>query len=249
MKSLQELVSTLSDGQKKRFASLFLEIWSANGYGSLSKRDTDLLVVMCLLALSGDSAPTSDMGWAQLLKVTPNRARTLRLDAFMRFGHHFEDIFGAQQSERLFSGVTGLNLRLDNSPIELASVEIRFLVEDPVAAAQLEAEAATVDGFVDFLNNRRVLSMRLSTFLRVLRKHSPKIEDAFVAKVASTAVLEADKASALRAKLEAKGYASKSEGEKVVAFFEVLGDVMDQKPSALLKHLKLIFKSQKETPA
>jgi len=247
IESLQGIIAALEKAQKLRFADLFLETWSSNGFGSLSKRDTDLLVVMCIIALSGDGSPTTDIGWAQLFKVAPARARSLRLDAFMRFGHQFADLLNANRARRMFRGLRGIELDIAGQSIEISKTKLRFLIEDPVAQMELEAEAAAVDGFIDYLNNRRVIEVSLSTFLKILKRFAPDVEDSFISKVEAKTALDGVSATELRAKLEAKSYASKSETGKLLAFVDVLGDVVDSKPSSLLRHLKLIFKSQTET--
>ena len=68
---IDAITSKLSKDAKAAFFDVFWKTWSSNGFGTLTKKDTELLIFDCLRAALGDAGPANIHEWARLLRLTP----------------------------------------------------------------------------------------------------------------------------------------------------------------------------------
>src|SRR5436309_860641 len=95
---IETVVDRLKEKEKAAFFDIFWKAWSANGFGTLTKKDTELLIFGCLRRAFGRTGPKNNYEWAKLLRLTPTKVRSMRLEAHLRFGHLLEES-DAQQVE------------------------------------------------------------------------------------------------------------------------------------------------------
>lgn len=243
---LGTLSESLSKTEKAEIFDTYWKAWSSNGFGTLTKKDSELLMFLCLkkaLASKGKNGPQNNYDWAKLLRLTPTKIKTMRLESHLRFGHligengetdirHYFEYFHQMQS----IDINGLD-----SSGDLHVVKVSFVVEDPVVQMEIENRLKEIGTYIDFHRNREVIKLRLVDFLKLAAKENEqKIIDQWVTSKASD---EAKKAE-LKSRVSTKGYAQMSESEKLLAFVDDLAEFTQLKP--LLSHLKRIFKSQSE---
>ena len=246
--TLAEFVKALPSEKKDVLVDTFFRIWSTNGFGTMTKKDTELLLFRCLADLLGDHAPQTNYDWAHLLRVTPKKVKALRLESHLRFGHLFAGGAAASQSARYFGELHKTALVLDDATGEspFRGAMVSFVIEDPVAEMELENDLKSVGSYLDFHRNREVVTLRFDDFLRIVRLHAPESEQKLIDSILGATLSDASQAAALRSRLNSKAYAAKSETGKLLAFIELLGGTFAAKPTALMKHLALILQSQKE---
>lgn len=73
MSTLADLVEKLPAAKKSRLVERFFRIWSSNGFGTMTEKDTELLLFRCLADLLGEHTPESNYPWAQLLRSQKER--------------------------------------------------------------------------------------------------------------------------------------------------------------------------------
>jgi hypothetical protein len=247
MGTLAEFVQKLPQEKKSLLVETFFRIWSINGFGTMTKKDTELLLFRCLADLLGDLAPKTNYGWAHLLRVTPQKVKAFRLESHLRFGHLFESL-KKEVPVKYFSRLHGIHLQFQSDTAEefLNEARVSFVLEDPVAQMELENELKEVGTYLDFHRNREVVRLRFVDFLKVVQRHAAVKESGIIDSLLKAKLADKKQFGSLRARLKAKEYASKSESQKLLTFVELLGDTFAAKPAALVRHLRLIFKAQKE---
>jgi hypothetical protein len=252
-KSLALLRDTLSTAEKARFFELFWPIWTGNGFATLTKRDTDLLVFHCLREAIDPLGKRSSHEWAHLLRITPSRYRSLRLESHLRFRHLRADAESKSDLERLLEqlgAVQAVELGgfADGSTLDTATIS--FVVEDPVIKMELEYRAKAIGGYVDFKRNREIVVLRLPDFLKILTAElgSSQGDDAAQGLIDAWVYQRSEEQEkALRDRIDSAAYAKMPEHKKLLSFIEEVMDLAGGgKTGPLVKMLKRIFKAQPE---
>ena len=80
------------------------------------------------------------MKWAKLLRLTPSKVKSMRLEAYLRFGHLLDesDAETAEQFLQNFGVVQSIDVKGLKSSGDLDNVTVSFVVEDPVAQMVIE---------------------------------------------------------------------------------------------------------------
>jgi hypothetical protein len=240
---IEAIAAGLTDAQKVAFFDIFWRTWSINGFGTLGKKDTELLIFACLKRACAGSGPRSNYGWAKLLRLTPAKIKTMRLEAHQRFGHLLQESSAKDAEEFLkkFTELQSIDLKGFKSTGEIDEVTVSFVVEDPVVQMEIENDLKSVGSYLDFHRNREVIRLKLIDFFRLVAEGVERVAiDQWVANKAK----EKASASSLRSRVLAKEYAEKSELQKFTTFIDDLAEF--GKVKVLTDHLKKIFKSQSE---
>ena len=244
MEQLTDIVKKLNDKQKSIFSDMFLGIWLSNGFGALTKKDTELLIFYALDVILGKSRPENNYEWSKLLKVTPSKIKSLRLESYLKFN----DIFKSIEQDVLakcFSSIEKLNLKISDNNISLSECDIKILVEDPVIIFELDRRIKDVGGQINYERNREIVRLGLKHFLCLVNNIADCGEENIIKKLASSKIEDEAKFEVLKSTIASVSYAKKSEGQKLVAFLDLLGETFAQKPKKLIDHLVKISKSQK----
>jgi hypothetical protein len=106
--NLATIPDLLTPEQKATFFDGFWKTWSVNGFGTLTKKDSELLIFACLKRAFGESGPTTNYAWARLLRLTPAKIKAMRLEAHLRFGHLFGES-DLTDAEQFFKNLAGLS--------------------------------------------------------------------------------------------------------------------------------------------
>jgi hypothetical protein len=251
--SLPSLVKTLAPDDKARFFDLFWEIWAASGFGTLSKRDTDLLVFHCLRQAIDRTGARKSHDWANLLRITQSRYRSLRLESHIRFRHLRDSQDMRSDLELLLEQLKDIQ-RVEISGVTdgsvLDSVKIQFVVEDPVVRMDLEYRAKSVGGYVDFQRNREIVVIRLSDFLKIMVAETgdPLGREAVNNLIDSWVSERSEKQEAtLRDRIEAAEYLKMSQSQRLLYFAETaIGAATGGKADTVIKMLHRVFDAKSE---
>ena len=244
MDKLTSIVENLSSKQKSKFSEMFLGIWFSNGFGALTKKDTELLIFYTLNSILEKSKPKNNYEWSKLLKVTPSKIKTLRLESYLKYS----DIFHSGEEDvlaRCFSSIDTLNLHISEDSVNLSDCSIKILVEDPVEIFELDRRLKDVGGQINFERNREIVRIGLKDFLLLINNAAESEEEKVIEQLAIIKTEDNSKFDKLKQEIGSASYAKKSEGEKLVTFLELLGDTFAQKHKKLIEHLRKIAKSQK----
>lgn len=242
IENVPKLLDT-SPKAKADFFDAFWTTWSFNGFGTLTKKDTELLIFCCLKRAFGTSGPQNNYAWARLLRLTPTKIKAMRLEAHLRFGHLFGESSGSDMKQFLqsFNKLHGIELNGLETTGDITDVTVGFVVEDPVIQMEIDHRLKLIGSYLDFRRNREVITIGLTSFFLILADEEQKNAiNGWVAKKAK----EASYTDALKTRVTAAEYANKSEGDKLLTFVEDLAEVAQVKQ--LVNHLKKIIASQLE---
>jgi hypothetical protein len=162
----------LSPGTEDHFASELLTRFVGAGFGTMPKREVELLVFF-LLTLPGQ--PLADLTTYELankLRITEKRILSLREEAAVRYG-----VANAQeQLRRLVSRIFATG----RTRPELIDGRLAFQLDDPVMSREYENAVTSAGYTIEYGNNRRIVSVEPHVFLAVMRQVFPEVEDHFV---------------------------------------------------------------------
>ncbi|MEZ5613930.1 MAG: hypothetical protein R3E35_01795 [Rhodocyclaceae bacterium] len=241
--TMEAVADVLSSTDKVSFFNVFWKTWSANGFGTLGKKDTELLVFLCLKKALGDKALSKQYDWARFLRLTPARVRSIQLEAHLRFGHLIDEANIAPETllRQFFSRLHSVDLGDFATKGGVDSVSVSFVVEDPVIQMEIDRRVKIVGGYINFLRNRDVVVLRLLDFFRLVsldEKHD--LIDTWVRKKA----VELDEADGLKKRVSAQGFANMTGAQQLSAFVDDLAETA--KIGSLVARLKTIVAADKE---
>jgi hypothetical protein len=240
---IDAITSKLSKDAKAAFFDVFWKTWSSNGFGTLTKKDTELLIFDCLRAALGDAGPANIHEWARLLRLTPAKIKSMRLESYLRFGHLFGES-GVRDTEKFlrnFGELRSIDVKGLKSDGDIQDVTVSFVVEDPVVQMVIADDLKSIGTFLDFHRNREVIRLRLTDFFKLVTNTVEReVIDKWIAKSADEKAI----ADRLKGRVTAKDWANKTEKSKLMAFLDDLAEF--GKVDVLTTRLKTIFKSQSE---
>jgi hypothetical protein len=225
----------LSKDVKAEFFDVFWEAWSANGFGTLTKKDTELLIFGCLKKALGERAPSSNHDWVRFLRLTPGRVRTVLLESHLRFGHLFGEGAAQGVSDEVLKRFDSVDIGDFGKAGGLGSVRVCFLVENPVMQMEIDREIKDIGGYINYLRNREVIVLRLVDFFRIL---SPEIKEQSIDKWVAKAAQESKEERALQNRVRAKAFSNLSGKEQLSEFADDFAKLSGVK--ALTDRLRLI---------
>ena len=156
------------------FARDFLGALSSQAFGTLAKREQDVLTFH-LLSRTKKLAALTNYEWANLLKISEARVRALRADAALRFPTRSHD-------EALLQIAVEFQ-KAGKSCLEYVKAHgrVRMLLDDPALHRELEFAIRKMGGIPDSSFNRNILEVPATTFVAVFLKTFPKHEKQFEA--------------------------------------------------------------------
>ncbi len=129
----------------ERFLDEFLEHYLGLSFGSLSKREIDILL-MHLLIKYGDLERRSNYELSILFRVTERRVRSLRHEAKLRYVSNV-DTYVRTEFGRL----------LEQTQLVAEQEKILFVVEDAFLRDGIQARLKAMGNFADYSFNREIL--------------------------------------------------------------------------------------------
>jgi hypothetical protein len=241
--TMEAVTHKLSVTEKASFFDVFWKAWSANGFGTLGKKDTELLVFICLKKALGVKALGKQYDWARFLRLTPARVRSIQLESHLRFGHMIKDADDSADTRitHFFSRLHSIELGDFAAKGGVDSVKVLFVVEDPVVQMEIDQRVKIFGGFVNFLRNRDVVVLRFLDFLRLVSNDDK--HDLINSWVKSKAD-ETGETNSLKERVIAQDFANMSGPKQLEAFVDDLAKVANV--DTLVNRLKLIVKGNAE---
>lgn len=172
----RELPDWLTPEEQKEFAIDLSRQIGRYAFGTLPKREVDLLIFHRLSKAQALSAFTTYQ-WANLLRISETRVRSLRADAALRFT--LPDTRSAlTQIARQFN-------QAEKTCLEYAKEHgrVKMLLDDPALQREFEFSVRSLGHIPDYSFNRSVLDVPVTTFVTVFLvnfpEHKLKFEAAF----------------------------------------------------------------------
>lgn len=162
----------LEDEDLVTFAKGFLGALSGQAFGTLAKREQDILIFH-LLSQAPSLGRLNTYQWANLLRISESRVRSLRADAALRFVTRTNRdalILIAQQF--LESTETAVEYIKQHGRVKL-------LLDDPSLQREFAFAVRELGGVPDSSFNREVIEIPATTFVRVFLTNFPDQKSGF----------------------------------------------------------------------
>lgn len=155
------------------FAEQFLRLSLMQGFGSLNKRDMELLTFVLLERDGAISRSSSNAMAALQLRITATRVKSLRRDGYARWRALVPEESDAALQRIVATVLTEDNLRSGAKHVSERAKKDGFLairVEHPDDAQQFEQAILEVGALPVYERNREVVAVRFDTLLKIAEK-------------------------------------------------------------------------------
>ncbi|MET1024487.1 MAG: hypothetical protein ABWX87_09290 [Pseudoxanthomonas sp.] len=155
------------------FAEEFLRLSLMQGFGSLNKRDLELLTFVLLERDGAISRGSSNAMAALQLRITATRVKGLRRDGYARWRALVPEESDAALQRIVATVLTEDNLRSGAKHVSERAKKEGFLairVEHPDDAQQFEQAILDVGALPVYERNREVVAVRFDTLLKIAEK-------------------------------------------------------------------------------
>lgn len=139
------------------FCTEFLKHYLSSGFGRMSKRDIDVLVMYLLISDGQFELPRDIFDVSRKLCLTEARVRNLYQDVQLRYRQLDEK--DAKES---------LVKLIETRSFEIKDGRILFFVRDPMLAQWIQNWVYKVNGITDSSFNQKIISIKLDVFNRML---------------------------------------------------------------------------------
>lgn len=245
MKQLHEALKELPDDQAIKFSKLFLPEWIRMGFGALTKKDTEVLIFCCLEAILSKK-PNNNYEWAKMLKITPQKVKSLKLEGYLKYPIILNLSDPEELLMRCFNTIEHISFAVPEGHPSNACGDIKILIEDPIISFELDRKMKDLGGSLNFERNRELIKFEFKDFLLLIDKIMGSGETHIINNIITKKIETNKTLNEIQGKLTARSYAQKSDKDKLISFLELCGDAFAEKPTKLIKHLRLIFESQKK---
>jgi|APMI01.1.fsa_nt_gi hypothetical protein len=159
--TIDEMLGKLSTAEREAFAERFLRGFLGAGFGSMSKRETEILVFHCLERTQFFGG-LSFYERANVLRVLESKVKSLRADATQRYSQ-------LSHKEAVRELATGI-VREGRIGASFENDQIVLVIEDPSLRRELEHALRTHGGRVDYTLNRDVVAVKVPALLELLKR-------------------------------------------------------------------------------
>jgi len=156
--SINSLLKNIKDDPNCDFAERFLQSYLALSFGAMSKSEIDILVFHLLSRYLGEK---SNYEISNLLKISENRVKTLRLNAHLRYGD-------TNNPNILSNVLKKIKENLQNIESDSKTATITISVENPVEKREILRRLKEMGQSADFSFNDELLKIKLTAVFALL---------------------------------------------------------------------------------
>ena len=167
----------LTPAEAKAFAEEFLRAYLAGGFGSMPKRELDVLAFHLITRLK-QYRGLSTYDLANALRVSERRVKGLRLESALRYAQ-------ADHQEALRALASRFFEYCKTRPVAEGGY-IQFALDDPVVQREFEQAARALGFFTDTSFNREIIKVPHHVFVAVFASVFPDVEKQFTEVVRKT---------------------------------------------------------------
>lgn len=154
------LVNTIN---KLNFSEEFLDKYLERGFGMMSKREIDVLM-MHLLYKYADLSEKSNYELSLTLKMTESKIKNLRLESQL----HYQSESDNYIKELFFKILQTAKLKIDPTSSNTSTSWIMLSVENTYLKLALESKLKGIGSFADYSFNKEILKIEKDDFIDLL---------------------------------------------------------------------------------
>lgn len=162
----------LTDREKINFAESFLERFLAYGFGTMPKREMEILIFHLLYHQAQVFERRSNYEIANILKISESKVKGLIAEASLKY-QQIEHRAALQAIARLFFEYQTARPILEGDMVQ-------FALEDPVLRREFEHAVKERGYFVDYSFNREIVKVKAAIFLEIFVANFDDVADRFV---------------------------------------------------------------------
>lgn len=164
-------LTAMSDSEKLNFSQKFLRKFLENGFGTLPKREIEILVFHLLYKESSFFRDKSNYEMANLLKISETRIKSLKSEANLKYQRLGNKDALRQIAENLF--IT------KSIHFELHEDIIQFYLEDPSLMREFIYSVKQLGYSTDTSFNNEIVKVKSTVFLNIFITNFDQTEDLF----------------------------------------------------------------------
>ena len=149
----------LSDDEKIQFSEEFLNLFLALGFGSMPKREIEILIFHLLYHKTKIFVNQSNYDIANELKISESKIKSFKAEASLKY-QQMEHQEALQEIAKLF-------FEFNNTKTAFDGDIIQFALEDPVLKREFEHAVKELGYFVDYSFNREIVKVKARIFLEI----------------------------------------------------------------------------------
>ena len=153
------VISKLSDAEKKRFSEEFLSRFLSPGFGTMPKREIEILIFHLLFHKTDAFIGQTNYDISNELKISETKVKSYKIEASLKYQQmvHQDALV---EIARLF-------FEYNETKPALEGDTVVFALEDPVLKREFEHAVKQLGYFVDHSFNREIIRVKASVFLEI----------------------------------------------------------------------------------
>jgi len=165
-------IKQLTEDEKIAFAEGFLNRFLAYGFGTLPKREIEILIFHLLYHRSHLFKDLSNYDIANQLKISERRVKSFKAEASLKY-QQVEHLAALKDIARLFFEYHKAHPVMEGDMIQ-------FVLEDPVLKREFEHAVKNLGYFVDYSFNKEIVKVKTEVFLEIFVTNFDSIEEKFI---------------------------------------------------------------------
>jgi hypothetical protein len=145
----------IKDSQK--LSAILYEKYIKNNFGTMSKRDIEILVIHALCVEKVYSLPRDLHRACRELKISESKLRGLIRDSQLRYNE-----LSSEEAKERFVEV------LENGEVSMKGTKLAFVIRDPLLRLYLEEWLAETNSFVDTSFNPNVITVSSDSLSKII---------------------------------------------------------------------------------
>jgi len=162
----------LSDAEKIRFADMFLDKFFSLGFGTLPKREVDILIFHILIHHTSLFKAMSNYEMSNQLKISESRIRSLLMDANLKHQQ--------MNHQEALRQIAFLFFEAQRIRPEIEGDMVQFELEDPVLQREFDHAVRLHGSYTDSSFKSSIVKVKTSVFLKIFILTFEDVENKFV---------------------------------------------------------------------
>lgn len=153
------LLTELSPDEKIHFSEEFLSRFLSPGFGTMPKREIEILIFHLLLHKTNVFKGKSNYEISNELKISESKVKSYKIEASLKYQQMVH--------QDALVEIAGLFFEYNKSKPSLEGDTIVFALEDPVLKREFEHAVKELGYFVDYSFHREIIKVKAPIFLEI----------------------------------------------------------------------------------
>jgi len=166
---MMDFQNELTDSEKITFTEEFLSRFLAYGFGTLPKREIEILIFHILYHKTELFKGQSNYEIANVLKISESKIKSFKAESSLKYEQ--------MSHQEALREIAKLFFESEKSKTDLDGDMIQFALEDPVLKREFEHAVKELGYFMDYSFNREIVKVKARVFLEIFIKNFDQKEE------------------------------------------------------------------------